>query len=83
MSETKSSSSTVQHVNKRRKKDDVIHITPEEATQITGYDSKGFPVSQERKEEEENKLRDKKNGELLVTLCTLMRGSCALNAART
>lgn len=56
----------------QEKKDKVVHVTPEEATKITGYDSQGYPVSQQRKDEEERKREDRKEGGLLASVCIVM-----------
>lgn len=56
----------------QNKKDKMIHVTPEEAAKITGYDSQGYPVSQQRKDEQERKREDRKEGGLLASICVMM-----------
>ena len=58
--------------HEQRKKDKIIHVTPEEAVKITGYDNEGYPTSQERKMDDEKKGEKRGEGGLLATLCAVM-----------
>jgi hypothetical protein len=59
--------------NEQRKKDSIIHISSEEATQRTGYGSDGAKVSHQRKEEEENmKAEGESNRSMLASMCAIM-----------
>jgi hypothetical protein len=59
--------------NEQRKKDTITHISPEEATQRTGYGSDGAKVSQQRKEDEETMRTSKQgSGGLLASVCAVM-----------